>query len=158
MVWIPGGGNFAGASREEGDALIRRDVVLVTLNYRLGLFGFFSHPELTAESPHHASANQGILDQIAALQWVRSNISKFGGDPGNVTVFGESAGSFNVSALMTSPLFMANSYVKRRLEFHTSLDSAAASDTKSRPIGDVPSPVAGSGNRPSSPACVRYPL
>ena len=84
--------------------LVQRDVVLVTLNYRLGLFGFFSHPELTAESAHHASGNQGILDQIAALRWVHDNISKFGGDPGNVTIFGESAGSFDVSVLMTSPL------------------------------------------------------
>jgi para-nitrobenzyl esterase len=84
--------------------LVQRDVVLVTLNYRLGLFGFFSHPELTAESVHHASGNQGILDQIAALRWIRDNISKFGGDPENVTIFGESAGSFDVSVLMTSPL------------------------------------------------------
>jgi len=78
--------------------------VVVTLNYRLGLFGFFSHPELTRESSHHASGNQGILDQIAALRWVRRNIARFGGDPGNVTIFGESAGSFDVSVLMTSPL------------------------------------------------------
>jgi para-nitrobenzyl esterase len=84
--------------------LLQHDVVLVTLNYRLGLFGFFSHPGLTAESVHHASGNQGILDQIAALRWVRDNISSFGGDPENVTIFGESAGSFDVSVLMTSPL------------------------------------------------------
>ena len=84
--------------------LVQRDIVLVTMNYRLGLFGFFSHPQLTSESAHHASGNQGILDQVAALRWVRDNISKFGGDPGNVTIFGESAGSFDVSVLMTSPL------------------------------------------------------
>lgn len=106
MVWIPGGGNFAGAAAPEapGDQLIRKGVILVTFNYRLGLFGFFSHPELTKASPHHASGNQAFLDQIAALHWVQNNIAKFGGDPGNVTIFGESAGSFNVSALMTSPL------------------------------------------------------
>jgi para-nitrobenzyl esterase len=84
--------------------LVEHDVVLVSLNYRLGLFGFFSYPELSQESGHHASGNQGILDQIAALRWVHDNISKFGGDPQNVTLFCESAGSFNVSVLMTSPL------------------------------------------------------
>ena len=106
MVWIPGGGNFAGASdeRTNGEKLIRHDVVVVSLNYRLGLFGFFSHPELTRESPHRASGNQGILDQLAALRWVHANIARFGGDPENVTIFGESAGSFDVSVLMTSPL------------------------------------------------------
>jgi para-nitrobenzyl esterase len=67
--------------------------VVVTVNYRLGLFGFFAHPALTRESAHHASGNQGILDQIAALRWVGNNIANFGGDPRNVTVYGESAGS-----------------------------------------------------------------
>ncbi|MGA2563081.1 MAG: carboxylesterase family protein [Steroidobacteraceae bacterium] len=107
MVWIPGGGNFAGAASRpihDSDSLARHGVVLVTLNYRLGVFGFFSHPLLTRESSHHASGNQGILDQIAALKWVRDNISKFGGNPRNVTIFGESAGSLDVSVLMTSPL------------------------------------------------------
>jgi para-nitrobenzyl esterase len=107
MVWIPGGGNYAGAATRpihDSDSLARHGIVLVTLNYRLGVFGFFSHPLLTRESAHHASGNQGILDQIAALQWVRDNIAKFGGDPANVTIFGESAGSLDVSVLMTSPL------------------------------------------------------
>lgn len=107
MVWIPGGGNFAGGSSEgvfDGEHLARRGVVLVTLNYRLGPFGFFAHPALTRESRHRASGNQGILDQIAALRWVRDNISRFGGNPNNVTIFGESAGSLDVSVLMTSPL------------------------------------------------------
>ena len=107
MVWIPGGGNSAGSSSlavYEGESLARRGVVLVSLNYRLGSFGFFSHPELTRESPHHASGNQGILDQIAALEWVRDNIARFGGDPDNVTIFGSSSGSLDVSVLMTSPL------------------------------------------------------
>ncbi len=107
MVWIPGGGNFAGGNvggRDDGESLARRGVVLVSLNYRLGSFGFFAHPELTRESPHHASGNQGILDQIAALKWVRDNVARFGGDPDNVTIFGESAGSLDVSVLMTSPL------------------------------------------------------
>ena len=107
MVWIPGGGNFAGAASQavyDGEPLARRGVVVVTLNYRLGSFGFFSHPALTRESPRRASGNQGILDQIAALRWVQENIARFGGDPKNVTIFGESAGSLDVSVLMTSPL------------------------------------------------------
>jgi para-nitrobenzyl esterase len=107
MVWIPGGGNFAGAASQgvyDGESLARRGVVVVSLNYRLGTLGFFSHPALTRESSHHASGNQGILDQIAALRWVQENIARFGGDPKNVTIFGESAGSLDVSVLMTSPL------------------------------------------------------
>src|SRR5690242_16919342 len=107
MVWIHGGGNFAGSGSEanfDGEALARRGVILVTANYRLGVFGFFAHPELTAESPHHASGNYGLLDQIAALKWVRDNIARFGGDPRNVTIFGESAGSLDINVLMTSPL------------------------------------------------------
>jgi para-nitrobenzyl esterase len=107
MVWVHGGGNFAGSSSQpefDDESLARRGVVLVSFNYRVGSFGFFSHPALTRESPNHASGNQGILDQIAALKWVRDNIANFGGDPNNVTIFGESAGSIDVSALMTSPL------------------------------------------------------
>src|ERR1700722_19371439 len=107
MVYIHGGGNLGGGGSDatyDGESLARHGVVLVSLNYRLGPFGFFSHPALTRESPHHASGNQGILDQIAALKWVRDNAAKFGGDPRNVTIFGESAGSIDVSVLMTSPL------------------------------------------------------
>jgi len=107
MVWIHGGGNFAGASSEptfDGESLTRHGVVLVTVNYRLGVFGFFAHPELSRESPHHVSGNYGLLDQIQALHWVHDNIAKFGGDPGRVTLFGESAGSLDINVLMTSPL------------------------------------------------------
>ena len=107
MVWIPGGGNYFGSGTSptfDGESLARHGVVVVTINYRLGDFGFFAHPVLTRESRHHVSGNQGILDQIAALKWVRANIAKFGGDPGNVTIFGESAGSLDVSVLMTTPL------------------------------------------------------
>jgi para-nitrobenzyl esterase len=107
MVWIYGGGFQAGSAsepRQDGARLASKGVVVVSLNYRLGLMGFLAHPELTKESPHKASGNYGILDQIAALQWVRKNIAAFGGDPGNVTIFGESAGSFSVSMLMASPL------------------------------------------------------
>ena len=107
MVWIYGGGFQAGATsepRQDGERLAHKGVVVVSMNYRLGIFGFFSHPELTKESPRHASGNYGLLDQVAALQWVRKNIAAFGGDPENVTIFGESAGSFSVSALMASPI------------------------------------------------------
>jgi para-nitrobenzyl esterase len=94
MVWIHGGGNLMGRSArktEDGEQLARRGVVVVSFDCRLGPFGFFAHPALTRESPHHASGNQGILDQIAALKWVRDNITKLGGDPRNVTIFGETA-------------------------------------------------------------------
>jgi len=106
MVWIHGGGFFSGAGdekRHDGSVLASKGVVLVHFNYRLGVLGFLAHPELTAESPYDASGNYGLMDQIAALEWVRDNIGAFGGDPGNVTIFGESAGSFAVSALMASP-------------------------------------------------------
>ena len=107
MVWIYGGGFGAGAAsepRQDGENLAKKGVVVVSFNYRLGVFGFFSHPDLTRESDHHAAGNYGLLDQVEALDWVRRNIAAFGGDPGNVTIFGESAGSFSVSALMASPL------------------------------------------------------
>jgi para-nitrobenzyl esterase len=107
MVWIHGGGftRGSGASRSyDGELLARKGVVVVTLNYRLGIFGFFAHAELTAESRHHSSGNYALLDQIAALQWVKTNIAAFGGDPDRVTIFGESAGSWAVNALMASPL------------------------------------------------------
>ena len=107
LVYIYGGGFMAGDSSEkryDGAALARRGIVVVTMNYRLGIFGFFSHPELTAGSPHHASGNEGLLDQVAALGWVKRNIAAFGGDPDHITIGGESAGSMSVSALMASPL------------------------------------------------------
>ncbi len=107
MVWIHGGGFAAGAAseaRQDGEVLAKKGVVVVSFNYRLGIFGFFAHPELSKESGHGASGNYGLLDQVAALQWVQKNIAAFGGDPENVTIFGESAGSFSVSALMASPL------------------------------------------------------
>jgi len=107
MVWIHGGGNTAGSGVEalfHGEVLARHGVVLVTVNYRLGTFGFFAHPGLTQESPHHASGNYGLADQIAALHWVQENIAKFGGNRANVTIFGESAGAGDVNALIASPL------------------------------------------------------
>src|SRR5580704_9302282 len=107
MFWMHGGGNYAGATGSpnfDGESLARHGVVLVSASYRLTAFGFFAHPELTRESPHHASGNYGLMDQIAALQWVRANIARFGGDPDNVTIFGQSAGAVDATVLMTSPL------------------------------------------------------
>ncbi|WP_151086780.1 carboxylesterase/lipase family protein [Hymenobacter baengnokdamensis] len=107
LVYFYGGGFVAGDGSEpryDGEALARRGIVTVTVNYRLGVFGFMAHPELTKESPHHASGNYGLLDQAAAIQWVKNNIAAFGGDPQRITIGGESAGSFSVSAQMASPL------------------------------------------------------
>ena len=105
MVWIHGGALQAGSGSESpGGLLAGKGAVVVTFNYRLGRLGFLAHPELTAENPLGVSGNQGFLDQVQALQWVRDNIAGFGGDPGNVTIFGESAGSYSVSALQASPL------------------------------------------------------
>jgi para-nitrobenzyl esterase len=107
FLWYYGGGFVAGGNSEkryDGEALAKKGIIVVEPNYRLGVFGFLSHPELTAESGHHSSGNYGLLDQVAALEWVVKNIAAFGGDPHNITVGGESAGSLSVSALMASPL------------------------------------------------------
>ncbi len=107
MVWIYGGAYTEGAGsspHNDGEALARKGVVLVTFNYRLGPFGFFSHPALTKESGHDASGNQALGDSIATLRWVQNNIRAFGGDPNNVTIFGQSAGACMVAALVGSPV------------------------------------------------------
>jgi para-nitrobenzyl esterase len=107
MVWIHGGAWTRGSgsvASYDGTALAKKGVVVVTTNYRLGVFGFLAHPELTAESPQHASGNYAILDHVAALKWVQRNISAFGGDPGRVTIFGESAGSWSVNTVQATPL------------------------------------------------------
>jgi para-nitrobenzyl esterase len=107
LVYFYGGGFVAGDGSEpryDGESMARRGIVSLTVNYRLGVFGFLAHPELTRESPRHASGNYALLDQHAALQWVQKNIAAFGGDPKKVTIAGESAGSIAVSALMASPL------------------------------------------------------
>src|ERR1044071_6268757 len=107
LVYFYGGGFIAGDGSEpryDGEEMAQRGIVAVTLNYRLGLFGFLAHPELSKESPQKASGNYGLLDQAAALRWVRENIAAFGGDPKRVTIAGESAGSASVSAQMASPL------------------------------------------------------
>jgi len=107
FVWIYGGGFNAGATSElnySGENLARKGVVLVSIAYRVGYLGFLAHPELSAESPNHVSGNYGLLDMIAGLKWVQKNIAAFGGDPGKVTIFGESAGGIAVSMLCASPL------------------------------------------------------
>jgi para-nitrobenzyl esterase len=106
-VWLYGGGLVEGSGSVavyDGEALARQGLIVVSPNYRLGVFGYFAHPELTRESPHHASGNYGYLDQVAALQWVRRNIAAFGGDPTRVTIGGQSAGAGSVHALTVSPL------------------------------------------------------
>lgn len=106
MFWIHGGGHTTGTGKSKsynGANLARKGVVVVTINYRLGPFGFMAHPLLSAESADKTSGNYGMLDQIEALKWVQRNIAKFGGNPENVTIFGESAGSVSVAKLMTSP-------------------------------------------------------
>lgn len=106
MVWIYGGGfvNGGGSPKVyDGSEFAKDGIVLVSFNYRLGNLGFFAHPALTAEQPRYPAVNYGIMDQIAALKWVRRNIGAFGGDPRNVTIFGESAGGMSVNMLLTSP-------------------------------------------------------
>jgi para-nitrobenzyl esterase len=107
MVYFFGGGFQAGDGSEpryDGESMATRGVVAITVNYRLGIFGFFAHPELTKASPHHSSGNYSLLDQSAAIKWVHDNIAAFGGDPSKITIAGESAGSISVSAQMVSPL------------------------------------------------------
>ncbi|RFZ94553.1 carboxylesterase family protein [Mucilaginibacter conchicola] len=107
LVYFYGGGFVAGDGSEpryDGESMAKRGIIALTVNYRLGVFGFLAHPELTKESKHHSSGNYGLLDQNAALRWVQQNIEAFGGDPKRVTIAGESAGSISVSAQMVSPL------------------------------------------------------
>lgn len=107
MFWLHGGGNVGGSASSalyKDGTLIRHGVLLVTVSYRLGIFGFFSHPGLSAESAHRGSGNYGLMDQILALRWVRDNIARFGGDPNNITVFGNSAGAIDTGLLMTCSL------------------------------------------------------
>ena len=105
--WVHGGAFFNGYGHEitmDGDAWAKRGVILVTINYRLGIFGFLAHPKLSAETPDGTSGNYGIYDQVAALKWVYENIAQFGGNPGNITVLGQSAGAASVKSLVSSPL------------------------------------------------------
>ena len=107
FVWIYGGGLSSGSANcaiYNGEEMAKKGVVFISINYRVGVFGFMAHPELSKESGHNGSGNYGFLDQIAALKWVQKNIAAFGGDPNNVTIAGQSAGAFSVTAMIASPL------------------------------------------------------
>ena len=122
MVWIHGGGHQFGSgdfSYYQSNGLVEKDVVLVTINYRLGVFGYMAHPALSDVSPNTVSGNYGSLDQIAALNWVQDNIAAYGGDPNNVTIFGESAGGWSVTEMMASPLAAG--------KFHKAITQSGAS-------------------------------
>ncbi|MDX9727279.1 MAG: carboxylesterase family protein, partial [Bacteroidales bacterium] len=128
MVWIHGGGFGAGSASEAlfyGDKLAKKGVILVCIAYRVGQLGFLAHPELSAGSQARVSGNYGLLDMIAGLQWIRRNISAFGGDPGKVTIFGESAGGIAVSMLCASPLAKGL--------FHGAISQSGGSFGPSRP-------------------------
>ncbi|PHN04990.1 carboxylesterase/lipase family protein [Flavilitoribacter nigricans] len=137
LVYIYGGGFRSGGSGcpiYDGEAMAQKGVVFVSINYRVGVFGFLAHPELTAESPHHSSGNYALLDMVAALEWVQRNIAAFGGDPNNVTIAGQSAGAFAVSNLTATPLAKGlfhraiaqsgGSFVSSPLRSSTSLEDA----------------------------------
>ena len=150
MVWIFGGAYTEGAGsspHNDGEALAKKGVVLVTVNYRLGPFGFFSHPELTKESGRNASGNQAMMDNIAALRWVQKNIAAFGGDPTNVTIFGESAGAALVAGLTGSP--------EARGLFHRAISESGAwmglSMARMRTRGSAEQPAPGRGGAAPAP-------
>lgn len=161
LVYFYGGGFVAGdgsEARYDGESMAQKGIVALTVNYRLGAFGFLSHPELTKESPHNASGNYGLLDQAAALKWVQKNIAAFGGDPKKVTIAGESAGSVSVSAQMASPLSRnliagaigesgsllgtlsatpLNNGEKTGLEFAKSLNASSLADLRGVPANEL---------------------
>jgi para-nitrobenzyl esterase len=154
MVWIHGGGFVNGsttAALYDGAALARQGVVVVGVNYRLGRFGFFAHPLLTAEDPDELKGNYALMDVIAALQWVQRNVAAFGGDPGDVTIFGESAGGMAVNRLMISPLAAGL--------FHKAISQSGAGRDASTPLAkaeaDGAAFVDGLGVQAGSPAALR---
>ena len=152
MVWIHGGAFTSGAGSSEtydARALAAKGVVVVTINYRLGVFGFFAHPELSAEPGQDIHANFGITDQVEALKWVKANIATFGGDPSNVTIFGESAGSWAVSILMASPLSNglfhkaigeSGAYFYSMADLKTATPGRPSAETIGRAFGDRVAP------------------
>jgi para-nitrobenzyl esterase len=168
MIWIHGGGNLTGSTGDlvpfpgfedarfyDGHTLAgTRDVVIVTVNYRLGVFGFFGHSDLTAEDPGFPYAgNQGLLDQRAAMQWVQNNIAAFGGDPNNVTIFGESAGSFDVCTHVVSP--MSAGLFHRAISESGGCTVGILSDTESAASADTLAATVGCDTAPDVLACLR---
>lgn len=156
MVFVHGGGFATGSGSEplyDGAELAKQGVVVVTFNYRLGIFGFLAHPLLTAESPRNSSGNYGLLDQVAALEWVQRNIAEFGGDPARVTIFGESAGGRSVSLLMVSPLTEGL--------FHRAVAQSGAVRGVSTPLrdreleGERLAEAVGCADRPNPIGCLR---
>jgi len=138
IVWIYGGGFTSGGSAApiyDGEAMAKKGIVFVSINYRVGIFGFFAHPELTKESGNNASGNYGLMDQIAGLKWVQKNIAAFGGDPGNVTIAGQSAGSMSVNCLVASPL-AKNLFVKAIGESGASFTNGNATLQKAEEEGN----------------------
>ena len=148
IVWIHGGSLVAGSSKEpmyDGAALAAEGVVVVSINYRLGVLGYFAHPGLSAESPTHASGNYGVMDQIAALEWVQRNVASFGGDPDNVTIAGESAGGLSILYLLTAPgargLFdkaiAQSSYFMSMSSLRDSVNGAPSAEQRGRAVASA---------------------
>ena len=147
-LWIHGGGYREGWGSEpefDGQEWGNKDVVPVSINYRLGVFGFLTHPELSKESPNHVSGNYGILDQIESLKWIKKNIAQFGGDPENVTIFGQSAGAGSVKTLCESPL--ARGLFKKAIIMSGGGMTRAGAAAKAGPGGAVQAVLAGPAAR-----------
>ena len=156
MVFIHGGGFATGSGSEplyDGFELAKQGVVVVTFNYRLGVLGFLAHPELTAESPHDSSGNYGLLDQVAALEWVQRNIEQFDGDPTRVTIFGESAGGRSVSLLMVSPL--AKGLFHRSVAQSGAVRGVSTSLRERELGGEQLAEAVGCADRPNPVGCLR---
>ena len=151
FFWIHGGGLTSGTSKEtlyDGARLAARGVIVVSINYRLGVLGFLAHPQLSNESPQKISGNYGLLDQIEALRWVNRNISAFGGDASNVTIAGESAGGLSVMYLMASPVargLFAKANAKRLYDFNARTQGAQIRPDTSRTRRLAPCDHAGRG-------------
>ena len=161
FFWIHGGALTSGAGSDalyDGATLAARGVVVVSINYRLGVLGFLAHPQLSAESSRHVSGNYGLLDQIEALRWVKRNIAAFGGDPANVTIAGESAGGLSVMYLMAAPRGARAVRQGHRAERVHGVGAGAAHHNVRRRGGGVGGPVARTRRqaRPISPHCARW--